>query len=98
MEDAKRVRLLLSSLPKQYDILVTAFGAADKPPSFEQVSERLTADVTRSSQARPVHQSEKAMKVRSKGCKTNLKCFHCHKGGHFKNSCPLLVRKNKKKI
>ena len=66
VEDEEKVCLLLSSLPKQYDIQVTAFGAADKAPSFEQVTERLLADVTRSSHARPVHQHEEAMKVRSK--------------------------------
>ena len=97
VEDEEKVCLLLSSLPKQYDILVTAFGAADKAPSFQQVTERLLADVTRSSHARPVHQHEEAMKVRSKGGKTTLKCFHCHKEGHFKNSCPLLRQQNKKK-
>ena len=79
--------MLLSSLPKQCDILVTAFGAADKAPSFEQVTERLLADVTRSSHARPVHQHEEAKKVRSKGAKTTLKCFHCHKGGKTTLKC-----------
>ena len=97
VEDEEKVCLLLSSLPKQYDTLVTAFGTADKAPSFEQVTERLLADVIRSSQAQPVHQPEEVMKVTSKVGKTTVKCFHCHKEGHFKNSCPLLRQQNKKK-
>ena len=30
-------------LPKQYDILVTALGASEKAPGFEQVTEKLLA-------------------------------------------------------
>ena len=35
VEDEEKVCLLLSSLPKQYDILVTALGASEKDPRFE---------------------------------------------------------------
>ena len=90
VDDEEKVCLLLSSLPKQYDVLVTAFGAADKAPTFEQVTERLLADVTRSSGARPVHRPEEVMKAWGKRGKTALKCYNCHKEGHFKKNCPLL--------
>ena len=95
VDDEEKVCLLLSSLPEKYDTLVTALGAAEKAPTFEQVTERLLADASRTSSTVKV-QSEEVLTVRSKVKKTALKCFYCNKEGHFKNSCSLLKRDKKK--
>ena len=43
VEDEDKVCLLLSSVTGQYDILVTALGALEKAPGFEQATEKLLA-------------------------------------------------------
>ena len=91
VEDEEKVCLLLSSLPKQYDILVTALGASEKAPSFEQVTEKLLAGENRSSLT---NTGEEALKAKGK-LRGPMKCFYCHKEGHFKSACPLLKKKDR---
>ena len=92
VEDEEKVCLLLSSLPKQYDILVTALGASEKAPSFEQVTEKLLAGENRSSLT---NTGDEALKAKGK-LRGPMKCFYCHKEGHFKSACPLLKKKDRK--
>ena len=92
VEDEEKVCLLLSSLPKQYDILVTALGASEKAPGFEQVTEKLLAGENRSTS---MNTGEEALKAKGK-FRGPMKCFNCHKEGHFKSACPLLKKKEKK--
>ena len=45
---------------------------------------------------RPEKRESKGKKQgRSKSKQKNLKCFYCHKEGHFKRDCPKRKNKNK---
>ena len=92
VEDEEKVCLLLSSLPKQYDIFVTVLGVSEKAPGFEQVKEKLLAVENRSTS---INTGDEALKAIGK-VRGPMKCLYSHKEGHLKSACPLLKERDKK--
>ena len=103
IKEEDRVAHLLASLPKSFDMLVTALEANAEVPKMEVVTERLLYEEQKLKErddtgARPKVKEEKAYlssnysknRPRPKG----PKCHHCGKVGHIKKNCRDFLRKN----
>lgn len=89
------VAILLSSLPKSYDPLITALDSRpDEELTLELVTSKLINQYTRQLSDEVIDTDEvSALKVeknkyeRKSGDKGIIRCFFCNKEGHFKANC-----------
>ena len=87
LQEVVRVAILLASLPKSYDGLVTALEARnEKDLRIDMVKSKLEDEFMKRNEDNMncVHE-DKLLKV-----KHGLRCFRCNKPGHFRKSCPEL--------
>jgi len=93
LQEEDKVIHILSSLPKSFNVLVTAIVAQEKVPKLEFIYERLKhhSQITKNSE----NDEQKALLLKIN--KSLLKCSFCHKKGHIKDNCWSLKNKNKEK-
>ncbi|KAH9678917.1 hypothetical protein KPL71_025907 [Citrus sinensis] len=109
LEDEDKAIILLSSLPPSYEHFVDTLLYGRQSITMADVKDSLSSkEVTRKSEVkdgegltargRPEkkdYSNKNRKRSKSKSKNKNLKCFQCHKEGHFKKDCP--ERKNKEK-
>ena len=91
LKEKDRVMILLSSLPRKFDVLITALQSNKTMPTWEEVVEKLVAEEMRQSDrnggndvaALYSHHSSSSTNYRGKSSnKKDITCFYCHKPGH----------------
>ena len=88
IKEDNKVAILLSSLPENFNILVTALETLENAPSWNSVVEKLQQyDNRNSSSTDKVSETKALVTHRSKG----VKCYHCNKLGHMKKDCYKLI-------
>ena len=103
IEEEDRVVTLLTSLPKSYDMLVTALEANTEVPKLETVTERLLHEerklIEKGEGKSESHDARAFAVMRNQGAGTGRTCFYCGEQGHIKRNCPKLkeVIEQKKK-
>ncbi|KAH9697198.1 hypothetical protein KPL71_023512 [Citrus sinensis] len=110
LSDESKALLLISSLPKSYEHFMDALLYGRQTLSLEEVKFALGTKKLKDKQDNPECESSEGLMARgiskkrenkgknqgiSKSKKKHLKCFCCHKEGHFKRDCP--ERKSKQK-
>ncbi|KAH9655442.1 hypothetical protein KPL70_022326 [Citrus sinensis] len=100
LEDEDKVLLLISSLPKSYEHFIDALMYGRQTLSLDEVKSALSTKELQGKQeslgngsgegltvkAKPEWKKKKQGKNKEK--QKNLRCFLCHKEGHFKKDCP----------
>ncbi|KAH9649101.1 hypothetical protein KPL70_025857 [Citrus sinensis] len=100
LEDEDKVLLLISSLPKSYEHFIDALMYERQTLSLDEVKSALSTKELQGKQeslgnssgegltakAKPEWKKKKQGKNKEK--QKNLRCFLCHKEGHFKKDCP----------
>ncbi|KAH9660266.1 hypothetical protein KPL70_024153 [Citrus sinensis] len=107
LDDEEKALLLISSLPKSYENLVDALMYGRQSLTLDEVKSTLN---TRGLQEKQTHlekgisegltakfktNKKKKKQGKQKNKNKDLKCFQCHKEGHFKKDCPEKQRKPK---
>ncbi|KAH9763957.1 hypothetical protein KPL70_001353 [Citrus sinensis] len=99
IDDEDKAMILLCSLPSSYEHLVDTLMYGRQSLSMVDVKETLSSKAATKKEAshgegltvrgRPEkRESGQGKKKRSKSRPKNMKCFNCHKEGHFKKDCP----------
>lgn len=86
LSDKWSVAMLLSSLPRSYDTLITALEARPDPEdelTFALVHHKVIAEFERRANANGGESTDRALKTIAKV----QKCFFCKKPGHLKGDC-----------
>lgn len=98
LDEENKVVHLLASLPKSYDILVTALEASPEVPKMEIVMERLLHEESKHKYNETNESLEKlkAMTGKHRSIQRGPKCYHCGKLGHIKRNCHDLLKRMKK--
>ncbi|KAH9647613.1 hypothetical protein KPL70_025255 [Citrus sinensis] len=100
LEDEDKALLLISSLPKSYEHFIDALMYGRQTLSLDEVKSALSTKELQGKQeslgngsgegltvkAKPEWKKKKQGKNKEK--QKNLRCFLCHKDGHFKKDCP----------
>ena len=100
LEDEDKALLLISSLPKSYEHFIDALMYGRQTLSLDEVKSALSTKELQGKQeslgnssgegltakAKPEWKKKKQGKNKEK--QKNLRCFLCHKEGHFKKDCP----------
>ena len=95
LDDENKVVHLLASLPKSFDMLVTALEASPEVPKIEVVTERILHEESKRKHAGIEHEV-KAMTSKHHN-KKGPQCYHCGKYGHIKRECHQLTRSHETK-
>ncbi|KAH9782268.1 hypothetical protein KPL71_008823 [Citrus sinensis] len=106
IDDEDKVMILLCSLPSSFEHLVDTLMYGRQTLTMVDVKETLSSKAATKRDSREAEglmargrsekkESNKGKKKISKSKSKNMKCFHCHKEGHFKKDCP--EKKNKPK-
>ena len=87
LNEENKVVHLLASLPKSYDILVTALEASPEVPKMEIVMERLLHEESKHkyNETNESLENLKAMTGKHQSIQRGPKCYHCGKLEHIKN-------------
>ncbi|KAH9694913.1 Integrase catalytic domain-containing protein [Citrus sinensis] len=100
LEDEDKALLLISSLPKSYEHFIDALMYGRQTLSLDEVKSALSTKELQGKQESLGNSSGKGLTVKAKPewkkkkqgnnkeKKKNLRCFLCHKEGHFKKDCP----------
>ena len=99
LDDEGKALLLISSLPKSYENLVDALMYGRQTLTLDEVKSALNTRELQTKQGHlensgseeltaKVKTDKKKKKGKSKNKGRDLKCFQCHKEGHFKRDCP----------
>lgn len=96
LSDSWSVAMLLSSLPRSYDPLITALETrSEEELTFAVVQQKVIAEYERRQHAEENSNSgEKVLKsISSKDSKKfSMKCYFCKKEGHMKQSCRKYIK------
>ena len=91
LDDENKVVHLLASLPRSYDMLVTALEAGLEVPKIDVVTERLLHEETKQKDAVMIKPEVKAMTSKHHNRK-GPQCHHCGRYGHIKRECYQLTK------
>ena len=106
VDEEDRVVQMLSSLPKSYDMLVTALEANSEIPKLESITEKIIHEERKIKEKEKAYKEERALAVfdRNRTSQTqNLNvesnpprvCHYCGELGHIKRFCKKLQNKNR---
>lgn len=91
------VAMLLSSLPRSYDTLITALEARKEDElTFAFVQQKLIAEFERRING-DGNYDEKALKAKFQTKRNEVSCFFCKKPNHIKKDCPDYIKWKAKK-
>ena len=91
LDEENQVVHLLVSLPKSYDMLVTALEASPEAPKLEIVTERLLHEETKQRDKESSTIEVRAMASKHLTSRKGPKCHHCGRFGHIKKECRMLL-------
>jgi hypothetical protein len=106
VDETELVRTTLNGFTKQWEVFVRGVVAREKLPDWERLwddftQEELRLDATQASQPKSEEEENVALHAKkSSGAggsrdMSKVRCFACHKTGHYANQCPKKKKKKK---